>query len=179
MGHAEAGLWLWMGLMLAILCANNLLVTVRDRRRRAQATKRLELALKVELLELSQVYTDNLRLIGNNRGYLISGRSFVSVIRGNLERITTLDEEVISPVIAVFSHNERIEALIAAHSRPRGGAAYSLLESAPEREIRRKYQIGKERINVALAALEGKHVPPPIQERATDAEASVSAVTSP
>jgi hypothetical protein len=119
------------------------------------------------LQELSQVYTDNLRLIGNERGYLISGRSFVSVIRGNLERITTLDESIISSVIAVFSHNERIEALVAAHSRPRGGAAYSLTDSAPAREIRRKYQMGKERVQEALAALDGEDLQQHVAEKDT------------
>jgi hypothetical protein len=162
MGHWETGIWTWLGVMLAIMCANNLVTTWRTHRRLAQETARIKLALQIELSELLQVYGDNLRLIANGKGYVISGRSFVSVIRGNLERITMLEESVMGPVIATFSHNERIEALLAAHGQPKAGHAYRLDgDKAPLNEIRRKYQVGRQRVNAALAALEGKPIPEP------------------
>ena len=138
------------------MCTNNLVTTLRDSRRAAKQAARLRLALRMELIELLQVYTDNLRLMSQEKGYVISGRSFVSVIRGNLERITMLDESIITAVMAAFSHNERIEALVAANGRPSGGAAYRLdPDTALLRDVRRNYRIGRQRVNAALAAIDG------------------------
>jgi hypothetical protein len=137
------------------MSGNNLLTSWRGYRQTARQTKRLRIALRMELAELLRVYNENLRLLAQQRGYVMSGRAFVSVIRGNLERVTTLEEAEMTAVIAAFSHNERIEALVAAHAQPRGGAAFRLhMESAPLQEIRRKYQIGRERVRAALEALE-------------------------
>jgi hypothetical protein len=154
MGGASAGIWVWLLVMLGIMSGNNLLTSWRGYRHTARQTKRLRIALKMELAELLRVYNENLRLLAQQRGYVMSGRAFVSVIRGNLERVTMLEEAEMTAVIAAFSHNERIEALVAAHAMPRGGAAFRLhMESAPLQEIRRKYQIGRERVRAALDAL--------------------------
>lgn len=164
MGGASAGLWVWLLVMLGIMSSNNLLTSWRGYRHTARQTKRLRIALRMELAELLRVYNENLRLLAQQRGYVMSGRAFVSVIRGNLERLTTLDEDEMTAVIAAFSHNERIEALVSAHAMPRGGAAFRLhMESAPLQEIRRKYQTGRERVRAALDALNDTGKPEPEQ----------------
>jgi hypothetical protein len=104
--------FLTMGLIMVL---NQLAVARRaDRRERCDAI-RLRAALRAELHALLGLYAENLRLVADHEGYMLSGRPLLAVYRANLGRLITLTEGEIATLVACSSALERLEALFAVH----------------------------------------------------------------
>ena len=115
-------------LMMSIIAINQLIVNQRADRKIAVEASRLRSALAAELRSLLELYNKNLQLIEHKADYILSSRSSVVVYRGNLGRLTMLlDDLVIEKIVEVFAQNERIEAVIAAHSNFKCGLTYQFL----------------------------------------------------
>jgi hypothetical protein len=113
----------WIGpfvpvvLMLSIIIMNQVVVHQRNDRKTAAEASRFSAALVAELRAMLDLYKMNLDLIEQKADYLLSTRSSIVIYKGNLGRLTTLlDKSTIEHVVGVFAKNERIEAVVAAHS---------------------------------------------------------------
>jgi hypothetical protein len=112
-------------LMMSIIAMNHLIANQRADKKTDTEASRLCCALAAELRGLSELYNKNLQLIEQKADYILSSRSSVVLYRANLGRLAMLLEEpVIERVVRVFAQNERIEAILSAHSNFKGGLTY-------------------------------------------------------
>jgi hypothetical protein len=114
---------------------------------------------RAELAALRAVYEDNLELIGQGAPYVLSARSMALVYRANIGRLAILLEaETVAAIAEAFALNERIEAFVAACTKPNGGAAYRTDVVTPLKQLRNQYVRGCERTAAAITALDGTNV---------------------
>ena len=112
-------------LMISIIGMNHLIANQRADRKTETEASRLRCALAAELRALLDLYNKNLQLIEQKADYILSSRSSVVLYRANLGRLATLLEETaIQRVVSIFAQNERIEAVLSAHSNFKGGLTY-------------------------------------------------------
>ena len=112
-------------LMISIIGMNHLIANQRADRKTETEASRLRCALAAELRALLDLYNKNLQLIEQKADYILSSRSSVVLYRANLGRLATLLEETaIQRVVRIFAQNERIEAVLSAHSNFKGGLTY-------------------------------------------------------
>jgi hypothetical protein len=112
-------------LMVSIIAMNHLIANQRADRKTETEASRLCCALAAELRGLSDLYNKNLQLIEQKADYILSSRSSVILYRANLGRLAILLEEAaIERIVKVFAQNERIEAILSAHSTLKGGLTY-------------------------------------------------------
>jgi hypothetical protein len=104
-------------LMLSIVVTNHVVTGSRTNKKTIEESARFSAALAAELRAVLELYGVNLALIERKADYMLSTRSSIVVYKGNLGRLTLLlDKIAIEPVVSVFAQNERIEAIVAAHS---------------------------------------------------------------
>ena len=143
-------------LMLGMVALNHLIVHQRTERRYAIEAARLSAALGAELRMLHDLYAKNLELLDAKAGYLMSTRSPVLVYKSNLGRLSSLFEApIIEHLVAVFAQNERIEALLAAHSNSKGGLTYVLTADSKVDELRDMYVQTARELDWTRHALDG------------------------
>jgi len=112
-------------LMISIIGMNHLIANQRADRKTETEASRLRCALAAALRALLDLYNKNLQLIEQKADYILSSRSSVVLYRANLGRLATLLEETaIQRVVGIFAQNERIEAVLSAHSNFKGGLTY-------------------------------------------------------
>jgi hypothetical protein len=142
--------------MLAALCLGLVVPQRRLIRRAAADALHLKAMLETELRHLLALYGENLRLIAAGEDYLMSGRALATVYRGNLGRLGLLDAATAAAIIAAFAHNETIESLLSARTKPIGNAAYRVDPNAAAlQEIKRKYSCACHTVRAALDLLQG------------------------
>ena len=106
-----------VALMVSVVAMNHLMNNQRADKKLSIEASGLRSALSAELRALLAIYEKNLELIKRKADYILSTRSSVVIYRGNLGRLTTLlDASVIEQIVGIFAQNERIEAVVAAHS---------------------------------------------------------------
>jgi hypothetical protein len=104
-------------MMLSIVITNHIVAGQRMEKKTADESGRFVTALAAELRSMLELYQVNLGLIEQKADYLLSTRTSIVIYKGNLGRLTSLlDRTAIEPVVKVFAQNERIEAVVAAHS---------------------------------------------------------------
>jgi hypothetical protein len=140
---AIPGDWLWhlsvLTLVIAIMLVNRTLSARRLERRTSLESERLRTALAAELRVLEELYRVNLDLLGKKAGYVLSTRSPLLILKGNLGRLTLLESSVIEQLVALFAHNEMMEAHIAAVTRPRAGLSYRLTRQSSAEDLGQMY----------------------------------------
>jgi hypothetical protein len=100
-------------MMLSIVVLNHVVAGQRMEKKTADESDRFA----AELRSMLELYHVNLGLIEQKADYLLSTRTSIVIYKGNLGRLTSLlDRAAIEPVVRVFAQNERIEAVVAAHS---------------------------------------------------------------
>ena len=115
-------------LVMSIIAINHMITNQRADRKTAIEASRLRSALAAELHALLDIYEKNLQLIEQKADYILSTRSSVVIYKGNLGRLTMLlDDPVIEQIVGIFAQNERIEAVVAAHSNFKCGLTYQFL----------------------------------------------------
>ncbi len=144
-------------LMGTLLLVNLATRRQREARREAAEAGRMDAALDVELRALLDCYDENLDLIAAGSPFLVSTRSAGPVYRGSLGRVlSNLDERALSPVVAAFARQQRIEAYLAACTRPNGPHGVHVLpRQTPMQELKLRYAEGCREVERALAALAG------------------------
>jgi hypothetical protein len=143
--------------MLSIFFANLTFNRQRGEKRSQTEAARLQAAFATELQCLAELYRKNLELLRNGSNYLLSTRSAIPVYRGNVGRLTLLDEAVIRYVVMIHSENEQIEILLAARAKvvQKGHSVVYRFE-AMDREFnqfKRMYALVLEKIERACEAL--------------------------
>ena len=112
-------------LMLTIVIMNHVVIHQRNERKTASEALRFAAALAAEMRAMLDLYKMNFDLIEQKADYLLSTRSSIAIYRGNLGRLTALLERpAIERVVEVFAKNERIEAVVAAHSNLKCNLTY-------------------------------------------------------
>jgi hypothetical protein len=146
--------------MLVTLCVGLVMPQRRLIRRAAADALHLKAMLETELRHLLALYCENLRLIAAGEDYVMSGRALATVYRGNLGRLGLLDAATAAAVIAAFAHNETIESLLSARTKPIGNAAYRVDPNAAAlQEIKRKYCCACHTVRAALDLLQANPTP--------------------
>jgi hypothetical protein len=114
-------------LVMGVIMVLNQFAAARrgDRKERRDST-RLRAALHAELQALRALYEENLRLLADQEGYLLSVRPLLAIYRANLTRIGALQEHEIATMVAVNSTAERLEALCAVYCKPSGNLAWRI-----------------------------------------------------
>lgn len=145
-------------MMLGIVITNHLVTGQRTDKKTALESSRLSAAIVAELRALLELYRTNLDLIEQKANYILSSRSSVAIYKGNLGRLTTLlDETSIEHVVAVYAQNERVEAIIAAHSNLKCNLTYQLVPAEVKfDEWKKMYLEGYRSISFACRVLENK-----------------------
>jgi len=149
-------------LMLTIVILNHVVTQQRNDRKTASEASRFSAALAAEMRSMLGLYKMNLDLIEQKANYLLSTRSSIAIYRGNLGRLTTLLERpAIELVVEVFAQNERIEAVVAAHSNLKCNLTYqfSLADSKFD-EWKRMYEEVSQSIAAACRLLETEAIEP-------------------
>lgn len=143
-------------LMMSIVITNHVLTGQRNDRKTAAEASRFSAALAAELRAMLDLYKANLDLIEQQANYLLSTRSSIAIYKGNLGRLTALlAEPAIGHVVGVFAQNERIEAIIAAHSNLKCNLTYQFLPAdAKFAEWRQMYQQASQSIASTCQILE-------------------------
>jgi hypothetical protein len=152
------GEWLWhisiLALVIGMMFINRTLSGRRLERRTALEADRLRTALAAELRVLEELYRVNLDLLDKKTGYVLSTRSPLLILRGNLGRLTLLESSVIEQLVALFAHNEMMEAHIAAVTRPRVGLSYRLTRESNVEDMSQMYATAAEDLERARATLD-------------------------
>src|SRR3974390_1947428 len=105
-------------IMMIMICALNLIVTHRRTENRFLLDgRRLQAALIEELHLLAKLYKSNLELLDRQEVRLISTRTPLAIFRGNIGRITLLDEDTVRRLVSVHANNEHIEMLVAERAK--------------------------------------------------------------
>ena len=89
----------------------------RNEVRARRDAARLRIALRAELLALRDICDANLCDIAEGSPLLLSSRAAVAVYRGNIQRLVSLTEAEIPPLVAAFAWNDAAEGILAAASR--------------------------------------------------------------
>lgn len=111
-----SGLWphlVSVAVMATIILSVHRWTHQRHDRRALVDAERFQAALGAELVALREVYEDNLRLISDRAGYVLSARALLGVYRGNLGRLIILPADQIARLVATNAAQERLEALLA------------------------------------------------------------------
>lgn len=153
----------WIGpfipavLMLSIVIANHVVTGQRNDRKAAAEATRFSAALAAEMRAMLDLYKVNLDLIEQQANYLLSTRSSIAIYRGNLGRLAVLLEKpAIQHVVGVFAQNERIEAVVAAHSNLKCNLTYQFSQADTKQdEWKKMYERGSRSIISACQILEG------------------------
>jgi hypothetical protein len=107
-----------MPIMMIMICVMNLIVTHRRAENRLSLDgRRLQAALVEELHLLAKLYRANLELLDRQEVRLISTRMPLAIFRGNIGRITLLDENAVRRLVAVHANNEHIEMMVAERAK--------------------------------------------------------------
>ncbi len=150
-------------LMLVIFCINLTLTHRSVRVRSSTEAARFQVAMLAELEGLAELYRKNLELLRKDAHYLLSTRSAVAVYRGNIGRLTLLDEAQIRGLVSVHSANEHIEILLSAHAKSvKSGAALIYRFEPGQRDIgnfRRMYLKALENVSHARELLGSGDIP--------------------
>lgn len=118
--------------------------------------RRHRVAIAAELESLLALVRENLRLIRSDAGFVLSARSFTSVYRGSMGRLTFLREAEIAAVVATYTALERLEALTAARAKPAGPAVYRFEGAKPDLPLlRREFHKAAAEIEKTLRLLGG------------------------
>jgi hypothetical protein len=144
-------------MMLTIVILNHFVAGQRNDKKTAGEASRFSAALAAELRAMLDLYKMNLDLIDKKADYILSTRSSIVVYKGNLGRLTALlDKPAIEHVVAVFAQNERIEAVVAAHSNFKCNLTYqfSPVDTKFE-EWKLMYEQASDRIAAACRILDG------------------------
>ena len=152
-------------LMISIIGMNHLIANQRADRKTETEASRLRCALAAELRALLDLYCKNLQLIEQKADYILSSRSSVVLYRANLGRLATLLEEPsIQRVVSIFAQNERIEAVLSAHSNFKGGLTYQFsVTDAKFDEWKNMFEHVASDIECVCQTLEGrKHTSVPV-----------------
>jgi len=152
----------WIGpfvpvvLMLSIVTMNYVVTGQRNDNRTAAEASRFSAALAAELRAMLDLYKMNLDLIEQKADYILSTRSSIVVYKGNLGRLALLlDKPAIEQVVGVFAQNERIEAVVAAHSNFKCNLTYQFSPAETKfDEWRQMYEQASSRVAFACRILE-------------------------
>jgi hypothetical protein len=144
-------------LMLSVVIANHIVTGQRNDRKTAAEAARFSAALVAELGAMLDLYKMNLDLIEQKANYLLSTRSSIAIYKGNLGRLTALLEKpAIEHVVGVFAQNERIEAVVAAHSNLKCNLTYQFSQADSKfDEWKQMYEQASRNIASACRILEG------------------------
>ena len=144
-------------LMLSVVIANHIVTAQRNDRKTAAEASRFSAALAAELRAMLDLYKMNLDLIEQKANYLLSTRSSIAIYKGNLGRLTALLEKpAIEHVVGVFAQNERIEAVVAAHSNLKCNLTYQFSPADSKfDEWKQMYEHASRNIASACRILEG------------------------
>ena len=110
---------------------NLLVIQGRSIRVARNDMQRLRLAISAELVNLRGLYKDNIDAIYAGKDVILSSRLFVTIYRGNLGRIHTLDAHDIPGIITAYAMCERVEALAAANCKAHGQSAFGMGKDRP------------------------------------------------
>lgn len=155
-------------LMLTIVIINHVVTNQRNDRKTASEASRFYAALAAEMRAMLDLYKMNLDLIEQKANYLLSTRSSIAIYKGNLGRLTALLERpAIERVVEVFAKNERIEAVVAAHSNLKCNLTYQF-SSADSKfdEWKEMYEQASQSIASACQLLEAGAAAPQLQTNA-------------
>jgi hypothetical protein len=143
--------------MLSVVIANHVITGQRNDRKKTAEAARFCAALAAELRALLDLYKMNLDLIERKTNYLLSTRSSIAIYIGNLGRISVLLERpAIEHVVGAFAQNERIEAVVAAHSNLKCNLTYQFSEADTKLdEWKQMYEQAARSITSACQILEG------------------------
>jgi hypothetical protein len=144
-------------MMLSIVVTNHVVVGQRTDRKIADEASRFVIALAAELRATLELYQVNLGLIEQKADYLLSTRTSIVIYKGNLGRLTSLlDKTAIEPVVKVFAQNERIEAVVAAHSNFKCNLTYQFVPADNKfAEWKQMYEQASLSVDSACRILEG------------------------
>jgi hypothetical protein len=144
-------------MMLSIVITNNIVAGQRIDKKTADESGRFVTALAAELRSMLELYQVNLALIDRKADYLLSTRTSIVIYKGNLGRLTSLlDKTAIEPVVRVFAQNERIEAVVAAHSNFKCNLTYQFPPNDDKfAEWREMYEQASVSLDSACRILEG------------------------
>ena len=144
-------------LMVSIIIANHVVAGQRNDRKTAAEASRFSAALAAELRAMLDLYKINLDLIEQKANYLLSTRTSIAIYKGNLCRLTALLEKpAIEHVVGVFAQNERIEAVVAAHSNLKCNLTYQFSPADSKfDEWKQMYEQASRNIASACRMLEG------------------------
>jgi hypothetical protein len=143
-------------LALGALTFVNLRATgVRASTSLARDSRRLRLALRAEMEELSSLLADNLQRLASDAAFLLSIRSTTVVYRANIARLNLLPEEDIPEIVSAYALAEKAEAFVSACSKAHGSLAYLPPKDNPDltREIISQYERGQTKLREALLRL--------------------------
>jgi hypothetical protein len=105
-------------IMMIMVCAMNLVVTHKRAESRLSIDgRRLQAALVEELHLLAKLYRSNLDLLERQEVRLISTRMPLAIFRGNIGRITLLNEDAIRRLVGVHANNEHIEMMVSERAK--------------------------------------------------------------
>jgi hypothetical protein len=110
-------------MMMGVVLINHVVAHQRTEKRTDVEASRLRAALAAELRALLDLYETNLDFLARGCDFVLSARQLTPVYKGNLGRLTTMLEE---NVVAVFSQNEMIEAILCARAQPKNGSSYKI-----------------------------------------------------
>lgn len=145
----------YFSVMIGAVVINHVTTHLRTEKRFALEESRLRGALGAELRSLQSLFAGNLKLLGRDPNYILSGKSSALVYKGNLGRLTTLLERpIIEQVVAIYAQNERIEAMLTACAKPSGGLAYRVSPGDNLQELKVMYEETLENIAVICEVLE-------------------------
>jgi hypothetical protein len=142
-------------LMAMFMTLNYRLAYRRNDRRTDQDKTGLRAAHWAELAALRALHEDNLRLISDRAGYVLSGKSLFAVYRANLGRLVTLSEDVITALVTANAAQERLEALLAVHGKASANLAWRTPDDDIQlAEIKQATLAAMAAVERALSALE-------------------------
>jgi hypothetical protein len=159
-------------MMLSIVVTNHVVAGQRTDRKIADESSRFVIALAAELRAMLELYQVNLGLIEQKADYLLSTRTSIVIYKGNLGRLTSLlDKTAIEPVVKVFAQNERIEAVVAAHSNFKCNLTYQFAPADNKfAEWKQMYEQASLSVDSACGILEGWDELPAVTATATTVE---------
>ena len=113
-------------LMAAMILGNQAIARRAQNHRVRGEVRRVRYLLRGGMRALRDLYDDNLRLLANGDGLLLSGRSQITLLRIHLGRLISLDEAEIEAVLTATIAMEVAETAMAVAGKPMGGVAVTL-----------------------------------------------------
>ncbi len=93
--------------------------------------KKLRLAIAAELLNLRDLYKDNIDALYAGKDVVASCRLLLAIYRGSLGKLSTLGSAEIPVIVTAYAMSERAEAFASAHCKAHGQNAFSLAKERP------------------------------------------------